>query len=517
MKITVVFHSYEKFSASLSEYRPGQRETVQKAIDSGVLNNTNRTREMVSLVAKLAEEKGISFDFVNNKKLKETGFALEGKTVDGFVTNGNITLNVNSAKTLNTVVGHEIAHVLEGTELYSSLQESITRYAKEKGDYDKKLQTVSELYKDVKDANVEGEVTADLIGEYLFSDKDFVNRLSTENRNVFQKIFDEIKYLCKAATAGSKEARELEKIRHTFEEVYRQSANVKTEAKGKVDFSFGVTQDDINNYVEAAYKNENDADYKKYAEVSDRLLNDVSDEIDLNGYAHALRDNDIRHIRNSHGENTPEKYPVTKEDMKNIPWLVENYDKVFIVRRNSGKVGIIYVKTAQDGLVYYLEQVTSVYGNEPLLINKQMIKTGIDDIPDLPGLKDAITKKQSEIEFLDDLKKAPKVYAQGVYQSHSIDSVPNSEDSVKTEFSISNDSNGKELSKGRQYYSAEDLAPVRGISGKDVALDPAAKAQPEAAKTKKSSKEGDIAPFFTPAKSKGKSSLLPDDYAPLLW
>ena len=48
-----------------------------------------------------------------------------------------------------------------------------------------------------------------------------------------------------------------------------------------------------------------------------------------------------------------------------------------------------------------------------------MIKTGISDIPDLPGLKDAITKKQSETEFLNDLIKAQQVYAQSVYQSHS--------------------------------------------------------------------------------------------------
>ena len=66
-----------------------------------------------------------------------------------------------------------------------------------------------------------------------------------------------------------------------------------------------------------------------------------------------------------------------------------------------------------------------------------MIKTGISDIPDLPGLKDAITKKQSETEFLNDLKKAQQVYAQSVYQSHSKDSIRNPEQVVKKKLQMS--------------------------------------------------------------------------------
>ena len=70
-------------------------------------------------------------------------------------------------------------------------------------------------------AKIQREVVADLVGDYLFTDKAFVQKLSTENRNVFQKIFDEIKYLCKVVTAGSKEAKQLEKVKKIFEEAYR--------------------------------------------------------------------------------------------------------------------------------------------------------------------------------------------------------------------------------------------------------------------------------------------------------
>lgn len=210
-------------------------------------------------------------------------------------------------------------------------------------------------------------------------------------------------------------------VRQASENV--QSGNVQngeSAQRSDIKYSFNVTQGDIDNYVEAAYLGENNEDYKKYAYTSERLIHDISADIqDISDYSHALRDNDIRHIRNSHGEgNTNEKYPITKDDIKKIPDITQNYDKVIYYPRGN-KQGIMYVKTMSNGLVYYLEQATTKYGNEKLLINKQMIKTGMNDIPTLPGLKDSITKKQSLTEFLNDLNKAQQVYAQSVYQSNS--------------------------------------------------------------------------------------------------
>ena len=213
------------FEADLSQYDAKQQEIVKKAIESGILNNTNKTHEFVDFVAKVSADKGVSFDFTNNKKLKESGFALDGKQVNGFVTKDGITINVNSAKSLDTVVGHEITHVLEGTELYNELQTAIVEYAKSKGDYQGRYDALAKLYENVEGANIDSELTAELVGDYIFTDTDFVNNLSTNHRNVFQKIYNEIKYLYKVATAGSKEARELERVKKLFDEAYRNSKN----------------------------------------------------------------------------------------------------------------------------------------------------------------------------------------------------------------------------------------------------------------------------------------------------
>lgn len=227
----------QAYQADISKYDAKQQATIQKAIDSGILNDTRRTHEFVDMIAKISADKGVLFDFTNNEKLASSGFAVNGKAVNGYVTKDGVTLNIESAKSMNSVVGHEITHVLEGTDMYTALQSVVMEYAKTKGEYDSRLASLTELYKNVEGADVSAELTADLVGDYLFTDADFVKHLSVTNRNVFQKIYDEIKYLYKVATAGSKEARELEKIKHTFENVYRETGKAQAETKYSLSYT----------------------------------------------------------------------------------------------------------------------------------------------------------------------------------------------------------------------------------------------------------------------------------------
>jgi hypothetical protein len=194
-----------------------------------------------------------------------------------------------------------------------------------------------------------------------------------------------------------------------------------------IHFDYGVTQEIINNYVDAAYAKENVEDYKKYANPSSRLISDVSNEINISGYAHALRDNDIRHIRNSHGEDTNEKYPVTKKDLSSIPYIVQHYDKVFVKSNARGEAGIVYVKVGANNIIYYVEAVTMQYHGDKLLVNKQMIKTGFDEIPNLRGLEAAINKKESSSQYLADLKEIREAYVQDVKENYSDISISQSQ------------------------------------------------------------------------------------------
>ena len=255
----------QHFEADLTKYDSKQQAVIQQAIDSGILNNTNQTHEFVDWLARVSADKGVSFDFMNNQRLKESGFALEGKTVNGFRKGNNITVNIQSGNELRTVVGHEITHVLEGSpEFYNALASSVKTFAEAKGIYQSMYNTSFENYKNVyKDMTeeeykkaIEKEVTADLVGEYIFSDADFVRRLSTKNRNVFEKVYDEIKYFLKTVTAGSDAEKQLLKAKKIFEEVYRESntENVETAEHDDVQYSIEVddseTLDFLNKQVE---------------------------------------------------------------------------------------------------------------------------------------------------------------------------------------------------------------------------------------------------------------------------
>ena len=257
----------QAFEADVTKYSEKQREVVQKAIDKGFLNNTRKMHNAVDLVAKVYEDTGLSFDFTSNAKLADSGMDLDGKRVNGYVDeNGNIYLNVNSAKVLNTIVGHEVTHTLEKAKGYDQLAAFLKANAK---DYDSRLSKAKELYKGVYkddlDAKAEKEVVADLVGDYLFTDADFVRQLSTTDRNLFQKIYDEIKHLCKLATAGSKEARELEKAKKMYADIYRELGK-QTEAKGETKFSISEATD--TDYLSAVERGDTDTAQKMVDEAA---------------------------------------------------------------------------------------------------------------------------------------------------------------------------------------------------------------------------------------------------------
>ena len=185
------------------------------------------------------------------------------------------------------------------------------------------------------------------------------------------------------------------------------------------EFIDGVNQETVNNFVEKSKSNTNEIDVLEYAKTTVRLVKDVENDIsDISEYVHVLRDNDIRHIFNSHGTQTKEKYPISIVDIENIPYITANYDKIYYRVSNKGLPSLLYIFALPDNNVYYIEQAVQNYGGKKLLINKQMIKTGVDDIPSnyLP----TILNKQKKSDFLADLSKARKEHAQSVNHSNSI-------------------------------------------------------------------------------------------------
>lgn len=221
---------------------------LDKSVARAGLNDTPEAHDTYNLLNKVANDSGTEYVFTSNKELEALGYNLKGRTVNGLVRTTKdgktrVLVNIDSNNALNVIVGHETTHLLENTELYDKLKNHVIDYAKEKGDYDSRLEELTELYKDTN-ANVEEELVADLIGEYVFTDEAFVKNLSAKQPNIFQRIYNHIKHLIKMATAGSKEAKQLEQIKNTFDKAYKEmgkaseaDSDLTTEADSDIKYS----------------------------------------------------------------------------------------------------------------------------------------------------------------------------------------------------------------------------------------------------------------------------------------
>jgi len=152
-----------------------------------------------------------------------------------------------------------------------------------------------------------------LVGDYIFSDQDFINNLSAKNQNVFQKIYSEIKHLLKLATAGSKEARMLETAKRAFEKAYREGGKSQEETRHSIsetsDGRFvAVVDDDILSHIDTSnWNNETKAEAKKAA---NKVLKNFREGFKVNGieYVGNKKSRD-EYIRSNYSEALSKKKP----------------------------------------------------------------------------------------------------------------------------------------------------------------------------------------------------------------
>ena len=213
----------------LNSYSNAKKKTYESAIAAN-FNDQNAVHDIVDAAANIADKTGVPIVFKNTEGLAKLGFTVgSGKSLNGVYSDGKVYVNYESRRALNTIVGHEITHSLEGTEHYQKLQDALFKYAKSKKDYDGRRASLEEAYKGKEGVNIDEELAADLVGDYLFTDENFINHLVKTDHSIAKAVFEEIKHLLKLVTAGSDEERALEKAKHAFEKAFNEvSKNAKT-------------------------------------------------------------------------------------------------------------------------------------------------------------------------------------------------------------------------------------------------------------------------------------------------
>ena len=210
----------KSFTYETNEKDSDYKKTVYESA-SQVMNDTEETHKFVDAVAKISEEKQTSYKFVNNEQLKELGYKVKkGTTINGLVSEeGEVLINVDSKKYLNVVLGHETTHLLEGTKEYEDLKAMAIKYAKTTGDYQSRIDSLNSLYEG-KNADIEAELTADIVGDYLFTNEQFLQELSVQKPTIFQKIKNLISDLV-VKFKGTEQEKQLRELQRKFEKAYR--------------------------------------------------------------------------------------------------------------------------------------------------------------------------------------------------------------------------------------------------------------------------------------------------------
>ena len=221
------------FTYEANETDSNYKKAVYESAKQVNMNDTEVSHKLADAVAKISEERQTTYLFVDNQALEAMGHKIEGKTINGLVDeNGAVLLNIESEKLVNRVLGHETTHLLEGTKEYDELKTIAIEFAKTTGDYQSRLDSLNSLYEG-RNADIEAELTADIVGDYLFSSEQFVKELSVQKPTIFQKIKELISDLV-VKFKGTAQEKQLRELQRKFENAYRNTDSKVSETSKNV-------------------------------------------------------------------------------------------------------------------------------------------------------------------------------------------------------------------------------------------------------------------------------------------
>ena len=171
---------------------------------------------------------------------KEVEFFSAKANVHGYVENGKIYVNANSSQSpAAAVIAHEMTHLLEGTEAYTSLQGMMQKFYK--ASFAEKKAEIMDNYaaagKTLTDEQADYEVMAMFVEEKLLTDYDSIRQITTADKSLAQKIVDWLNKVIRKITGG-KEQRFLIEARDMWSRALQENKKALLDGAEKR-YSFG--------------------------------------------------------------------------------------------------------------------------------------------------------------------------------------------------------------------------------------------------------------------------------------
>ena len=186
----------------------------------------------INVVSKAIKKGNVSVEIMSEEDVPKSK---DGTLADGYINNGKIYVNPNLSETemLNVVVKHEMTHRFEGTKEYEAYAERAIKNIESKYNINAIEQGIREDYASILNTTPE-EVSAETVRsemvakytEELFTDIEAVEKLYNEDKNLFNKIYDNIKSLIKMYGAKNIEDSQIIAAERLFKKVVESDGKV---------------------------------------------------------------------------------------------------------------------------------------------------------------------------------------------------------------------------------------------------------------------------------------------------
>lgn len=193
---------------------------------SRYFNNSEKANNYVKMLEKIIEDKDIDIRLDGNLK------TADGRIANGSYANGVITINPNSTRAGEFIAIHELTHAI-GTE---QMKKMIQTYRDSNLEFNAAVEKLLENY---NTNEINEEALSDISGQ-LFGNQEFINSLVQNNPNLFQRIYNEIKYLWHQFVGYKNQDQFINDLKYKWEQAYRSNRinknnnySIQTNSNGK--------------------------------------------------------------------------------------------------------------------------------------------------------------------------------------------------------------------------------------------------------------------------------------------
>ncbi len=214
--------SVEQMMQRADELAKARSAEVQQTIEPQVSTNQMSAQEQETAAQRLSNLFGRKIVLVSEA-------ASENGIRNGWLENGVLYVNTQSGDPFAKIVGHELSHNAEHADVYDEVSGTILRKVAASGtDLRQMRAQIKALYaangQQLTDVQVDQEIVADYIGQYLFTDEASIAELTREKPSAGRRILQWVdRLLAKLGNADAQERAFLNRARNLYAKALQQT------------------------------------------------------------------------------------------------------------------------------------------------------------------------------------------------------------------------------------------------------------------------------------------------------